>query len=422
MSRSCVGVKVLLLLLSLLNVGRGRDYSDYLGNFGDLPDLSLPKDLEGLEGFADVGGGPRGDGGDEFRPEGVVQGLMMGDVIRRIENLEILCQEHVSPGTPRATTQTLPADKEGGFKLNSLPNDVTLTSSNHYVVPGPEMGTNFDGQFTPNPQQMQKSMKMIQDSILVVASEQDKLREEFQQVMVDLQAVRQEMSDVKAGLSQSRTELMTSVRRADTDIKDQDSRLQKLVLNVSSIDRSLEAFHRSFHELSSLNRSVLVAMKVQKQTRQKLTGLTGDVKTLKSDVGDLQENWNKTMKETARRLQRSYTVGKDVNKLQKQFHSLKTRFTRLQGKRCESGRWLFMNYPFSYGKWPQTHVVKFAEPFSRRPEISYGMAQLDVNYRFNTRARVRVMGLNSKGFTLACDGWYNTRLYRVEVSWMACAA
>lgn len=56
---------------------------------------------------------------------------------------------------------------------------------------------------------------------------------------MDLQAVRQEMSDVKAGLSQSRTELLTAVRRADTEIKGQDSRLQKLAQNVSSIDNSL---------------------------------------------------------------------------------------------------------------------------------------------------------------------------------------
>ncbi|XP_046344754.2 uncharacterized protein LOC124125475 [Haliotis rufescens] len=418
MSRSWVGVQVLLLLLSLLADGRGQDYPHY--NFDDLPDLSLPKDLEGLEGFADVGGGPRGEGGDEFRPDGVVQGLMMGDVIRRIENLEILCQDHVSPGTPRATSPTLEADEEGGLKLNALPNDMTLTSSNHYVVPGPEMGADFTGQFSPTPQQLQKTMTMIQDSVLVIASEQDKLREEFQQVLLDLQAVRQEMSDVKAGLSQSRTELLTAVRRADTEIKGQDSRLQKLAQNVSSIDNSLGGFHRSFYELSSLNRSVLVAMKVQKQTRQKLTGLTGDVKTLRNNVGDLQENWNKTMKETSRRLQRSYTVGKDVNKLQKQFHSMKTRFTRLHGKKCESGRWMFMNYPFSYGKWPQSHPVKFAQPFSRRPELTHGMTQLDVNYRYNTRARVRVVGLDTKGFSLVCDGWYNTRLYRVEVSWMAC--
>lgn len=92
------------------------------------------------------------------------------------------------------------------------------------------------------------------------------------------------------------------------------------MLNLVESCDVLSGFHRSFYELSSLNRSVLVAMKVQKQTRQKLTGLTGDVKTLRNNVGDLQENWNKTMKETARRLQRSYTVGKDVNKLQKQFH------------------------------------------------------------------------------------------------------
>jgi hypothetical protein len=63
--------------------------------------------------------------------------------------------------------------------------------------------------------------------------------------------------------------------------------------------------------------------------------------------------------------------------------------------------------------------VAFSRPFSAPPVVQVGIVGLDVSKDDNVRVRVRARDITETGFTLQAETWLNTKIWSVEVSWLA---
>ncbi|MGA3122335.1 MAG: H-type lectin domain-containing protein [Polyangiaceae bacterium] len=65
------------------------------------------------------------------------------------------------------------------------------------------------------------------------------------------------------------------------------------------------------------------------------------------------------------------------------------------------------------------YPVSFSRPFSAPPVVHIGMVGLDVSREDNARIRVRALDITGSGFTLHAETWLNTKIWAVDVSWLA---
>jgi H-type lectin domain len=63
--------------------------------------------------------------------------------------------------------------------------------------------------------------------------------------------------------------------------------------------------------------------------------------------------------------------------------------------------------------------VSFERSFSSAPVVHVGLVGLDASKEDNLRLALRVEGITSEGFTLVVETWLHTRLWAVDVSWLA---
>jgi hypothetical protein len=63
--------------------------------------------------------------------------------------------------------------------------------------------------------------------------------------------------------------------------------------------------------------------------------------------------------------------------------------------------------------------VSFSRPFSVPPVVQVGIVGLDVSKEDNARVRVRAMDITETGFTLHAETWWGTKIWSVDVSWVA---
>jgi hypothetical protein len=70
---------------------------------------------------------------------------------------------------------------------------------------------------------------------------------------------------------------------------------------------------------------------------------------------------------------------------------------------------------------PRTFVsgVRFDAPFSNTPIVHVGLSGFDIDQRDSARISVCAEAITSIGFDLRIKTWQNTRVYKVEVSWIA---
>ena len=66
----------------------------------------------------------------------------------------------------------------------------------------------------------------------------------------------------------------------------------------------------------------------------------------------------------------------------------------------------------------QHHIV-FERAFSAPPLVHTGIVGIDVSKDDNVRVRVRAVDITSNGFILEAATWLNTKIWSVEVSWLA---
>ena len=65
------------------------------------------------------------------------------------------------------------------------------------------------------------------------------------------------------------------------------------------------------------------------------------------------------------------------------------------------------------------HHVVFERSFAAPPVVHVGIAGIDVSKDDNVRVRVRALDITSSGFVVEAATWLNTKIWSVDVSWLA---
>lgn len=63
--------------------------------------------------------------------------------------------------------------------------------------------------------------------------------------------------------------------------------------------------------------------------------------------------------------------------------------------------------------------VKFERPFAGTPLVQIGIVGWDIGNQDASRLRVRAQDVRPDGFWIHLETWLNTRVWSVEVSWLA---
>jgi hypothetical protein len=63
--------------------------------------------------------------------------------------------------------------------------------------------------------------------------------------------------------------------------------------------------------------------------------------------------------------------------------------------------------------------IRFEQTFSHPPVVQVGLVGIDASKDDNLRLRLRAEAITSSGFTLHAETWLNTKIWSIEVSWLA---
>lgn len=80
--------------------------------------------------------------------------------------------------------------------------------------------------------------------------------------------------------------------------------------------------------------------------------------------------------------------------------------------------WQLLDVPATSSRRFQYRIV-FERPFAAPPLVHLGVTGLDVSKEDNLRVRVRALDITSEGFVIEAETWLNTKIWCVEVSWLA---
>jgi hypothetical protein len=84
--------------------------------------------------------------------------------------------------------------------------------------------------------------------------------------------------------------------------------------------------------------------------------------------------------------------------------------------------WNLSEHP-SEGDWtpPRTFTseVVFAAPFSYTPVVHIGLTGFDIDQAHTSRVVVRAVDISPTGFKTEVSTWLDSRVYGVEVAWLA---
>jgi hypothetical protein len=65
------------------------------------------------------------------------------------------------------------------------------------------------------------------------------------------------------------------------------------------------------------------------------------------------------------------------------------------------------------------YAVYFEREFSSVPVVQVGVVGIDASKEDNLRFSLRAEDITAHGFTLCVETWLNTKIWSVEVSWLA---
>lgn len=80
--------------------------------------------------------------------------------------------------------------------------------------------------------------------------------------------------------------------------------------------------------------------------------------------------------------------------------------------------WQLLEGP-AEGPRTQRYQVEFERPFTNAPLVHVGITGLDVSKDDNVRLRVRATDISARGFVIEAETWLNTRIWAVDVTWLA---
>lgn len=67
-------------------------------------------------------------------------------------------------------------------------------------------------------------------------------------------------------------------------------------------------------------------------------------------------------------------------------------------------------------------TVRFVRPFRNAPLVHVGITGLDISNEDAARLTVTAANVTARGFDIVASTWFNTRLWRTQVSWLAIGA
>jgi H-type lectin domain len=65
------------------------------------------------------------------------------------------------------------------------------------------------------------------------------------------------------------------------------------------------------------------------------------------------------------------------------------------------------------------HGISFENPFSTTPLVQVGVVGIDASKEDNLRFSLRAEDITPYGFTLRVETWLNTKIWSIEISWLA---
>ncbi|XP_041354127.1 uncharacterized protein LOC121371964 [Gigantopelta aegis] len=391
-------ISVVLVVITITSMTWGEDVS--IGDTSPIPDFEFP-DFDPGNSF--------------FQPNGVIQGMILGDILQRIQNLEAFCE------VDGEKFQKLPdTSVPSGFAPGPRQEEQDVNTKEE---PGLEFPPDFfdsdDFSLTSKVEEVEATLQLLRESMQESKREQGGFRGDLEVVKEQVASVQKQMTETQQDIAHTKEELMAAIAETNEVLTTQNKDIGKLQKSASFVSSGLADLRHNLSHLDRLEMSVRQAVNSYGKTSRHVDLLVRNVTSLQTDVDDMQAALNRSTG-GEKVDHKSNVTDRLIARLSKQMLGIKKRLKKGESAKCESGRVMFMNYPFSYGNWPQKREIHFSRPFARRPVITLGITQLDVSYKYNTRAGVRLVKRSNVGFTLSCDGWYNTRLYRVEVTWMAC--
>jgi hypothetical protein len=66
-----------------------------------------------------------------------------------------------------------------------------------------------------------------------------------------------------------------------------------------------------------------------------------------------------------------------------------------------------------------TGHIAFERAFATPPVVQVGITGFDIDHRDNARLNVGIIGIDENGFQLTLRTWWNTRLWSVDLNWIA---
>jgi hypothetical protein len=64
--------------------------------------------------------------------------------------------------------------------------------------------------------------------------------------------------------------------------------------------------------------------------------------------------------------------------------------------------------------------ITFQTPFQQTPEVVVSIAGVDIAQEKNARLRVHAEKVDAQGFELVIETWWDTQMWRVRATWIAC--
>jgi hypothetical protein len=75
--------------------------------------------------------------------------------------------------------------------------------------------------------------------------------------------------------------------------------------------------------------------------------------------------------------------------------------------------------PGNYGARSHTATVRFDRPFTQAPVVHAGLSGFDIENGDAARVKLRVSAVRADGFDLVVETWFETRIWAIDVSWLA---
>jgi len=64
--------------------------------------------------------------------------------------------------------------------------------------------------------------------------------------------------------------------------------------------------------------------------------------------------------------------------------------------------------------------ITFEKPFQQTPEVVVSLAGFDIAQDKNARLRVHAQNVDAAGFDLVIETWFDSKIWRVKATWIAC--